>query len=136
MPITTLFGGKKGKGKPPKFGDEGEPSTDKEPRGAAAGADDGSAEGETEEDGDIVSPDSMGGGGEGAEGELTHGDDYERAADDVADMLGVAPEDRPAFGESLKAMIVSCLAEHMRGEAEGGAPDEMAGTGSAGSYEV
>ena len=35
-------------------------------------------------------------------------DDYEVARDELADFVGVKDEDREAFGEALRAFVLSC----------------------------
>jgi hypothetical protein len=86
-----------GKKPPPKFASEGEPEN--ESGGGAQGG---------EPDGDEA-PEGEGGpeGGDmpGEGGDKSYDEHKELALDDMADILGVSPEDRKDFGSALSAFF-------------------------------
>lgn len=83
-----------------KFADEGPPSSEDEPRGSGGGED----EMEPPE-----LPDT--GGDEGSSG--GYGDHEDMAADDLADIVGVSPEDVMDFKNALQTYVSACIAKHM-----------------------
>jgi hypothetical protein len=84
--------------KPSRFADEGEPEMDARGSGAEGGPD-AHEGGEGEEE--------AGGGG--------HDEHMEMALDDLADIAGIAPEDRKDFGTALKVLVHACVADAMGG---------------------
>ncbi len=95
-----------------KFQDEGPPAMgDNESRGQG-GAD--------AEDEDVMASDLTEGAGAGyhdeeaeGEGESGYGDMEDQAADMLADLAGVAPEDRKDFESALKTYVSACIAKHL-----------------------
>jgi len=108
---------------PKPFGDEGPPDMDGEDsvRGSAAGADD-SGGGPPMPDDAGGPPDMAGQGGY---------DEGAKAVDDMADILGVGPEDRVDFGNALSAYVGSEIAKALAGAGgpPGGMPGGMPGDG-------
>jgi hypothetical protein len=101
-----------GKKPPPRFASEGEPEEDME-RGGAPGEEPDDAEAEMDEE--------QGGEPESHE-PASYQEHFELAVDDMADIMGVSPEDRADFGSALKAAIHSVFADAMGDEA--GPPEE------------
>lgn len=120
--MVKNFGGKK---RPPKFEDEGPPSGDDQGRGSGSGTDDDSAP-EMPDDTEMA-PDS-----EGADAAMPGNDsgvgDEEQAADTLADLVGIGPEDRQDFANALKMYVSACLASSMAPPDMGPSPD-MGGGG-------
>lgn len=117
----ALIGLSFGKKTPPKFASEGEPNHDEHD-----GEEPDAAEAEMDEHG-------PGGGGMPDEGGSQSYDEHkELALDDMADILGVSPEDRKDFGSAMTAFFHASMMS-MPGEAEepeGGSPEGMeAGAG-------
>lgn len=103
------FGAKK----PPKFQDDGPPTDGK--RGGAGGPPDEEMD---------YSPSEVG-AGSGAKGPY---DDLESsAADDLADLAGVAPEDRADFATALKTYVQACFSKLSAQDDGSEMPDEGEG---------
>ena len=117
--LTEKFKGKK---RAPKFADEGPPDMESTARGSGAGAGDDAGAAMPPGDGE-----SEAGGGTGGDSMPDMGGgappqaDHEQALDDLADVIGVGPQDRPDFANALKAYVQACIAETLGG-AEGGPP--------------
>jgi hypothetical protein len=128
--LTEKFGGKK---RAPKFEDEGPPSSSDESRGA------GGSSKSSSKDSSPPEPDMEMGAGE-PDGDETMGDDpmaggdpEEQAADDLADILGVGPDDREDFGNALQAYVSACLAKNMAPAPDMGMPDMGGGPEAGGA---
>src|SRR5579872_3511784 len=108
--LIAKFGGKKRPA--PKFGDEGPPSSEVSGRGSGSGT--------GEEDSSPTEPDMDDAGGSGGDGVGMSADPEEQAVDDLADIVGVGPEDRDDFAAALKSYVSACIASSM-------APPDMPG---------
>jgi len=88
-----------------RFADEGEPEMDDTRGGASAG----------EPDDDEAEADEEGHGDEGEDAGGDHRAHSDMALEDLADMAGIAPEDRADFGAALRAFVHAEIAEAMKG---------------------
>jgi hypothetical protein len=111
--MPDLLIAKFGKKKPSKFADEGPPDMEETPRGSGAGVDDGDDAPMDDSDAAPM-PDDQGGAAPPA------ADPEEQAADDLSDILGVGPEDRPDFGAALQAYVSACIAKALGGAGDQG----------------
>ena len=117
--LVAKFGGKK---RPPKFEDDGPPTGSDQGRGSGSGPS-GDSYGA-----DSAMPDDGGMDDTGAGPDPSMPDNVdpaEKSVDDMADILGVGPEDRQDFANALKTYVHACLAEAM-------GPPDMGAMPSAG----
>jgi hypothetical protein len=122
----------KGKKRPPKFADEGPPDMAETPRGSGAGVGD---EPDMSDMGDKADMSDVGGDANDGSGDMPDAggdpnqaqDPEEQALDDLADVIGVGPQDREDFGNALEAYIQACIAKTLGGASDGppGASDMM-----------
>lgn len=105
--------------KPSKFADEGPPEDDSKETGVGVGGEDS---GEAGPPHSMDGPDLKSADGEGMSHEEGGYDAEAKAVDDMADILGVGPEDREDFAAALQTYVHTCVAKALgeEGEEEGG----------------
>lgn len=106
-----------------KFEDDGPPAMgDNESRGAGgSSADDGMVPVDSLDDGDQP----MGDGGASDDGSGAYGDVEDQAADQLADLAGIAPDDRKDFKSALSTYVAACIERHeSSGEEAGETPGD------------
>lgn len=98
--------------KKPQFADDGPPTMgENESRGSGGG---------DEDEGVMVGDDAGGPAGDEGAGEGGGYDDIEgSAADNLADLVGVSPDDREDFKAALQAYVASCVAKSLGGGESG-----------------